>query len=587
MTMPGQKKHGTFLMKLKKREKFDQLTGIYNKRTFFEKTREMMDAHPDVRYEIVRLDVERFKVINELFGREEGNSVLRFIAAEIAANLGLRGTYGRIGSDVFGLCFPYREESFELLRACNAASIQKYKIDFEVVVGYGIYLVDEPKLPVNVMFDRAGLALQTIKGNYVQRFAFYEDSIRQTMLLEQRIVNEMNQALEQQQFEVYFQPIYQLASGELYGAEALVRWRHPKYGLVSPGDFVPVFERNGFIMKLDLYIWEKVCQHICQWREAGKDSRRVTVNVSRVHLYQPRFCQDMLALLNRYGLSPDCLNLEIIENAYRDNPAQLLATVNELKQHGFFVLMDDFGSGYSSLNMLKDIPVDMLKIDMDFLRDFKRFERGGNIIAAIVRLAKWLKMSLIAEGVETKEQVDYLRSIGCDNAQGYYFSEPLPAGQYAALLDAVKFTAADDLDEPAGPLNFDFLWNTEAPINILLNNMLTAIGAYELKGEVLEVLSVNDGYYEMMDCSPQVLHIAEPVNLMDKIAAADRSRLLAACHKASVTRQVEAVNCRRLKADGTQLQLHIKLRCIEDSGSRAIYYFVINDITAEPVTLLP
>jgi len=569
-------------MKLKKREKFDQLTGIYNKRTFFEKTREMIDGHPDIRYEIVRLDVERFKVINELFGRDEGNRVLCFIAAEIAANLGSRGTYGRIGSDVFGLCFPYREESLEILRACNAASIEKYKIDFEVVVGYGIYLVDEPKLPVNVMFDRAGLALQTIKGNYVQRFAFYEDRIRQTMLLEQRIVNEMNQALEQQQFEVYFQPIYQLSSGELYGAEALVRWRHPKYGLVSPGDFVPVFERNGFIMKLDLYIWEKVCQRICQWREAGKDSLRITVNVSRVHLYQPGFCEDMLDLLNRYGLSPDCLNLEIIENAYRDNPAQLLATVNALKKHGFFVLMDDFGSGYSSLNMLKDIPVDMLKIDMDFLRDFKRFERGGNIIAAIVRLAKWLKMSLIAEGVETKEQVDYLRSIGCDNAQGYYFSEPLPADQYAALLDEVKFTVADDLDEPAGPLNFDFLWNTEAPINILLNNMLTAIGAYELKGDVLEVLSVNDGYYEMMDCSPQLLHMMGPVNLMDKIVVADRNCLLAACHKASATRQVERVNCRRIKPDGTELQLHIKLRCIEDSGNRAIYYFVINDITAEP-----
>jgi EAL domain-containing protein (putative c-di-GMP-specific phosphodiesterase class I) len=246
----------------------------------------------------------------------------------------------------------------------------------------------------------------------------------------------MNGSLEREEFIVYYQPKYDLLTETIVGAEALVRWAHPKLGFISPARFVPIFEQNGFIYQLDKYVWEKVCQQLRADIDEGRTVLPVSINVSRVDFYSPNLVQVFEDLTKKYNLDPRLLELELTESAYVENPQQIIEIIGELQAKGFVILMDDFGSGYSSLNMLKDLPVNVLKIDLRFLSDSKGVENGraDNILDSIVRMGKRLDLLVIAEGVETQKQVDFLRLIGCEFVQGYFFSEPVPGEDYRELI---------------------------------------------------------------------------------------------------------------------------------------------------------
>ena len=264
----------------------------------------------------------------------------------------------------------------------------------------------------------------------------YDDDMRENMVSEQVIVNNMNGSLERDEFIVYLQPKYNLNTEKVVGAEALVRWIHPQLGFVSPAKFVPIFEQNGFIYQLDKYVWEKTCQMLREDIDAGRPVMPVSINVSRVDFYSPNLVQVFEDLTAKYNLDPRLLELELTESAYVDNPQQIIEITSQLQAKGFVILMDDFGSGYSSLNMLKDLPVDILKIDLRFLSDSQGVENGraDNILNSVVRMAKRLDVPVIAEGVETQKQVDFLRTIGCEYAQGYFFAEPVPLDEYRNLI---------------------------------------------------------------------------------------------------------------------------------------------------------
>ncbi|MEG0216548.1 MAG: EAL domain-containing protein, partial [Hungatella sp.] len=254
-----------------------------------------------------------------------------------------------------------------------------------------------------------------------------------TLTMEQEITNDMKYALENGQFEIYLQPQYNIHTKLPCGAEALVRWMHPKKGMLSPGIFIPIFERNGFITKLDYYVWEQACRCLHEWILQGIKPYPISVNVSRVDLYNPKLVETFLELVDRYEIEPRLLNLELTESAYTDNPIAMKKMMERLQEHGFLIMMDDFGSGYSSLSLLKDILVDVLKIDMQFLSKTEIPGRGENIIASVIRMAKWLNIPVIAEGAESGDQVDFLRSVGCDFVQGYYFARPMPVSDYEQL----------------------------------------------------------------------------------------------------------------------------------------------------------
>lgn len=414
----------------------DALTGLYNRSTFCRKTADFLRQNPEGTYNMVQFDIERFKVINELYGNFMGDRILLLIAEGLQKCLKSKGTYGRLEADHFAVCLPAGTEELQQVRDQMEKSLASVKIEQKINLYYGVYTIEDRGMSVDLMCDRANLALRTVKGNSNRAYAVYNDELHQVVLSEQQLTNSMEEALLQRQFELYYQPVVDLNTGDVVSAEALVRWNHPEKGMVSPGFFIPFFEHNGFIIKLDAYIREEVCRNMMELRRRGLRNIPVSVNVSRLEFYDPNLCRSIIDLTERYRLEPQMMRLEITESAYTDNPQQLLAAMKELQNYGFQVLMDDFGSGYSSLNMLKDVPVDILKMDMKFLEDQGISGRGPEILASLVRMAKKLGMRTIAEGIETKEQGDFLRSVGCEYGQGYYYARPMPADSFTSLLMA-------------------------------------------------------------------------------------------------------------------------------------------------------
>lgn len=283
------------------------------------------------------------------------------------------------------------------------------------------------------MCDCALLAAKSVKGQYNQHFAVYDDALRGKLLREKAITDAMETALAEEQFAVYFQPKYSLNDNCMAGAEALVRWLHPDWGFLSPGEFIPLFEKNESISRLDQYVWERVCAQLRDWQDKGYPLVPVSVNVSRADLYQSRLVDSLRELIQKYGVDPMYLHLEITEGAYAENPSQIIRTVEELRRLGFVVEIDDFGSGYASLNMLSQMPLDILKLDMKFIQNEIAKPANQSILNDVVSMAHRLHLSVVAEGVETWDQVHRLRTVGCDYVQGYYFAKPMPVAEFEEL----------------------------------------------------------------------------------------------------------------------------------------------------------
>ena len=277
------------------------------------------------------------------------------------------------------------------------------------------------------------LALGKIKNHYGKYVAVYDDSMRLSLLREQRILDEMETALEKKQFQVYYQPKHDTRNGDVSGAEALVRWIHPEFGFMSPGEFIPLFEKNGFITELDLYVWEEVCKTMAFWKKKGLPPISVSVNLSRADFGKYHLAQKIQDLADKYEIPHELLHLEVTESAYTDNAEQIIHVVDELREMGFKIEMDDFGAGYSSLNMLNELSIDVLKLDMRFVQT-KSFTRNKSILRFIISLSKWMNLITVAEGAETKEQVDELRSLGCDYVQGYYYAKPMSEEKFEIYL---------------------------------------------------------------------------------------------------------------------------------------------------------
>ena len=421
------------LMEMHQYVEKDSLTGIYNREAFYRKAAELMQEHHQTRYSIVYLDISCFKVVNDLFRIETGNLILKTAAFYFNVLVGEEGLCARIEADHFALCVPTDKLDMDKTIAGLDSTIQSLGISHNVLFYAGIYPVDNVYLPLDQMCDRAHMALNRIKGRYMTRYAYYDKAMRDQMIEEQMIARNMEYALQEEQFVIHLQPIYETGANSIVGAEALVRWNYNK-GQISPGKFIPIFENNGFIVRLDRFVWEEACKVLRAQIDAGLTPVPISVNLSRLNFYSQDLLDFLQELMKKYDLPAKLLKLEITESAYMDNPHQLIAIVRAFKGHGFSVLMDDFGSGYSSLSMLKDLPVDVLKIDMAFVQEVDKSSRAGAILESIVELGKHLRMEVVVEGVETREQVDFLEKIGCRLIQGYYFSKPLDKESFLGLI---------------------------------------------------------------------------------------------------------------------------------------------------------
>ncbi|MEA5083872.1 MAG: EAL domain-containing protein [Lachnospiraceae bacterium] len=563
----------------KHKSKYDSLTGIYTKDTFSEKTSQMLRENSHKTYVILRWNIERFKLINDLFGTKEGDKLLIEMAKILADMVNGIGTYGRLDGDHFVMCFPYNLlEIEEILKRVNE-KFGRYKTDYAVVSNFGIYVVEDITLPVDIMCDRANLALQSIKGNIIKPYAFYKDKFRSSLLKEQRLIKDINIALETGQFEVYYQPVFSLSSGKVISAEALVRWNHPTKKLIPAGQFISLFEKNGFIMQLDAFVLESACKQIKSRKESGEKMLPISVNISKVNIREPNFCKKIIEIVEKYGIDPCMLQFEITENSYAENAQQHTTTIKTLQEQGFSVLMDDFGSGYSAFNMLKDVPIDALKIDLRFLDDFDKSGKFGSIITAVVRMGKWLNMPVIAIGVETKRQVDFLKSIGCDMIQGYFFSRPLPEGQFEIFVRKSFDFLKEKMMVYDDSINYNELFNPNFVSNQIFNSIICGIGIYELVGNDLEIIRVNDGYYKTMGYTPQTLSV-DAKKILCKVYEEDRDLLIEKCRNVCQSRSMGEMILRRYDANEKLLWLDVSIKYLGGSVVRPLLCFAFKEITA-------
>ncbi|MCM1537782.1 MAG: EAL domain-containing protein [bacterium] len=408
----------------------DELTGIYNKTGFYEKVREKLNQEPDRRRYMICSDIKDFKLVNSLFGLEQGDRILKRIA-EILRKEALEGSvYGRLSADRFAICVyeeNFREWVFNdyIKELATMMPSAVYRMHIHV----GVYPITDPELEVSVMCDRAHLAVQMVKDDYQKVVVYYDDALSDTMQHERKLIGEFDAAVSGGQFTIFVQP--QIArTGELLGGEALVRWNHPQRGMVPPGEFIPVFERTGFIHKLDRYVWELACAQLKRWKEQGRDDLHLSVNISPKDFYNVDIYETFTGLVEQYEIDPKNLKLEITETAIMEGLKQQLSLLEQLRAYGFAIEIDDFGSGYSSLNTLKDIAVDVVKLDMGFLSETEHSDRSRTIMNAMISMSKQLGLSVVAEGVETEEQVAYLTNAGCDIFQGYYFSKPIRISEF-------------------------------------------------------------------------------------------------------------------------------------------------------------
>ncbi|MDD7642992.1 MAG: EAL domain-containing protein [bacterium] len=414
----------------------DEITGLYTKVAFADHAAQILHEQTDIEWNMIALDIDRFKLVNESYGQETGDELLAYLAKMLRHYSDTKNCIcARSYADHFFLLVERKD--YEYIKARHEElmdHLQKFPLDMKIALKFGVYEIHDRDMEIDSMCDRAQIAVNQIKGQYVTEISFYDDSLRKQLLKEQRITDDMELALSDHQFQVYFQPKYDIFSETLSGAEALVRWEHPQNGLISPGEFIPVFESNGFITEVDMFVWDKVCEKIREWLDRFDRFVPISVNVSRRDIYKPNLPQLLVDTVHRHGLEPKHLHLEITESAYVENPEQLLLVVEQLKAAGFIIEMDDFGSGYSSLNMLASMPIDILKLDMKFVQNYSEADNSRSILSFVIGLAKWMNLYVIAEGVETKAQLELLRGMDCNMAQGYYFSKPLQEKEFERVL---------------------------------------------------------------------------------------------------------------------------------------------------------
>lgn len=437
---------------------FDQMTKLYNQNYFLAKANEVQQENSDMTYVFLRINLRKFSMVNEIYGIATGNMVLQKFAEDLGNAANKRTVYGRLYADQFAVCLPEPDFDADAVEKSCVRFIECNGQKIRMETSIGVYIDRNHIKNAAQALDYAQLAL--VGGRDLkEHLCFFQDDFLENMRENQEITNNMEAALKEEEFKVYLQPQYDISTNKLVGAEALVRWYRPLHKIVSPGKFIPVFEANRFIYQLDTYMCERVCRILARWMKQGK-MVPISFNLSQIDLDEPELIPMLQGMLDKYRIPPEYLHIEITESAYVDEMNDARHVVEQLRSMGFCIEMDDFGSGYSSLNMLKDIPVDILKMDMKFFDGETHMDKGGNIIEAIVGLAHSLGIQVIAEGVETEREANFLRSVNCNIVQGYLYGRPVPVKEFEASLEdceiGEKRLAADRLGA-AG----DLYWKLE------------------------------------------------------------------------------------------------------------------------------
>lgn len=433
----------------------DALTGLYNREYFFRYAEQFDLRNKDIPMDAILVNINHFHIINERYGKEYGNTVLRHIADLIRVLLRKSGGFAcRLEADTFLIYCRHGEHYKEMMdQAAADFDDNSATAGNRFHLRMGVYPDVDKSIDIERRFDRAKMAADTGRNKYEQTVSYYDNELHKAKMYEEQLLDDFRDALEERQFQVYYQPKFDVRKEQpvLASAEALVRWKHPRLGMISPGLFIPLLEDNGLVQQLDHYVWREAAAQIRRWKDTLGVTVPVSVNVSRVDMYDPELIAIFKSVIEDNRLTTSEYLLEITESAYTDNATQIINTVKQLRKLGFRIEMDDFGTGYSSLNMLSMLPIDALKLDMKFIRTAFSGRRDTRMIELIIDIAEYLKVPVIAEGVETEEQLTTLKTLGCDIVQGYYFSKPLPADEFETFIIQKKQQSVSATEAIAKP----------------------------------------------------------------------------------------------------------------------------------------
>jgi len=417
----------------------DQLTGLWNRDYFFEIAGKTIRENPEEKFLMIATDIYHFKLFNEILGTAMGDDLLLAFAQAYRENCRRKWVFSRIGADRFALLIPKADFNEKGFMKIVHEVLERKNYSMKVHCYIGVYEIVDPTLHVDSMYDRAFMAVESMKGDMQKEIAYYQEEILHQRIHETTTLDELDRALLNDEFVIYLQPQLDLEAQRVVSAEALIRWNKPGRGIVFPGEFIPIFENHGMIAKLDYYVWELACRQLAQWKEEGRYDRSIAVNISAKDFYLSDLYESITGLVGKYDVDPAHLKLEITETAFVLDVKKQMELVRRLQDFGFVIEIDDFGSGYSSLNSLKEIEVDLLKMDLKFFEKTGDSKRAEKIVSSVITLANDLGMPVIAEGVETKEDVEMVKAAGCQMVQGYYYAKPMPVADFEKYLETYPY----------------------------------------------------------------------------------------------------------------------------------------------------
>ena len=479
----------------------NNLSDYYYNHSFMERLRKRLPEILPNTYCILAIDIEHFRLFNKLYGRSSGDEVIRYIYTCLKQSaLEYDGIDAYLGGDNFVAFLPDDDEVLNNIRQKIIKKFSEWNNTSAFFPLFGVYTIKDTSVLPELMYDHAMLALSHAEEDYKWHICRYTIEMESSLEKEVYLLAAIEEGLEKGEFTFFAQPQCNIATGQIVGAEALVRWQKPDGEVLLPGGFIPVLEKNKMIDQLDRYVWEKVCQWLKGWIDQGYSPVPISINVSRIDIYAMDVPKYIFSLLEKYQIPEHLIKIEITESAYTENNNRISHAVNTFRNRGLVVMMDDFGCGYSSLNMLKNIPVDVLKLDMRFLQ-FKEEERqkSANILESIVNMAGLLHLPIVVEGVENESQEKFVQKLGCRYIQGFYYYKPLPIKKFEELLrDKRQIDTQGLVYKQVEPMHIREFIDTNFVSDSMLNNVLGPVVFFEVLGGDIKITRVNEQYFRML-----------------------------------------------------------------------------------------
>ncbi len=563
-------------------ERINALTGLYFDKAFFEEVEDFLKKAEKKAYCMMAIDVEHFRLYNHLHGMEEGDNLLRFIANMLHSYQQTQGgVIGYLGGDNFALVTEYNLETLDQLRVEIREEIHRKNNTTGYPPAYGIYNIVDNTEPASVMYHRATLALSYVIGNYTNRVKEYYPDMDGKVEEEIRLLSEIQGGMDNDEFTFFIQPQCDITKGKIVGGESLVRWIKPDKGMISPGVFIPVLEKNGFIADLDRIVWSKVCQWLRQCMDRGYKPVPISINVSRIDIFSLDVPKYLISLIEKYDITPDLLKIEITESAYAEDGDSIVETVTRLRDYGFIVMMDDFGSGYSSLNMLKSVPVDVLKMDMRFLEiNENEEEKGIGILESVVNMARQMRIPIVVEGVETQVQENLLRKMGCCYTQGYLYYKPMSIEAFEKLL--VNDEGLDHSGfwyRQAESIHLREFLDTNLFNDTVINNIIGPAVFYDMFENHIEITRVNEQYFKLAGI-PRQEEEEYRKRFWNSVRDDDRQLLysiFAQAYENVATGASGFINF--IRRDGVTLWVNIKVFFLREKDGHKLFYASLSNMT--------